>query len=377
MKEIALLGATGSIGTQTLDVVRTHPELFRVHAMTAGWNTKLFVSQLEEFRPSFAVVASEQTAKEMNILFPDIEFSWGVQGLCEAASAPAVHMTVNGLMGMIGLQPTMAAIEAGKDVALANKETLVTGGAVVMDAVSRAGVRLLPVDSEHSAIFQCLQGQSAPERLILTASGGPFRGWTKEQLKSVTKEQALKHPNWSMGQKITVDSATMMNKGLEIIEARWLFDMEPERIDVVIHPESILHSAVVFSDGSVIGQMGFPDMRIPISYALSWPRRLKAMEKPVDLTALGCLHFEKPDPNTFRCLGLAMEAVRAGGSYPAVLNAANEEAVAAFLREEITFFRISELVEAALDQHKGCAINSIEDVLALEKAARAEVRALI
>ncbi len=377
MKEIALLGATGSIGTQTLDVVRAHPELFRVHAMTAGRNLKLFASQLEEFQPSFAVVASERAALDMQGLFPSIEFSWGIRGLCDAASAPAVHMTVNGLMGMIGLQPTMAAVEAGKDVALANKETLVTGGAVIMDAVRRAGVRLLPVDSEHSAIFQCLQGQAAPDRLILTASGGPFRGYTKERLKSVTMEQALKHPNWSMGQKITVDSATMMNKGLEIIEARWLFDIEPGRIDVVIHPESILHSAVVFADGSVIGQMGFPDMRIPISYALSWPQRLKTAEKPIDLTALGCLHFEKPDPHTFRCLGLAMEAAVAGGSYPAVLNAANEEAVAAFLREDISFCRIAELVESALARHEGCAVNSIGDVLALEQAARADVRSLI
>ena len=376
MKNIALLGATGSIGTQVLDVVRGNPEQYRVQAMTAGWNMELFARQLKEFRPAFAAVASENAAITMAELFPDIQFSWGMEGLCAAASAEDAQMTINGLMGMIGLRPTLAAVEAGKDVALANKETLVTGGEVVMDAVKRTGVRFLPVDSEHSAIFQCLQNQNPPERLILTASGGPFRGYTKEQLKTVTKAQAMKHPNWSMGAKITVDSATMMNKGLEIIEAKWLFDMDPQKIDVVIHPESILHSAVVFPDGSVIGQMGWPDMKIPISYAMSYPDRLMRTEKKLDLTELGCLHFEKPDPETFRCLGLALEAVVAGGSYPAVLNAANEEAVAAFLRDEISYVQIGELVEAALQNHDGAALRTVDDILGLEKVTRAKVRSI-
>lgn len=377
MKNIALLGATGSIGTQVLDVVRENPDKFRIHAMTAGRNMELFALQLQEFCPAFAAVAEENAARALAESFPDIQFSWGMEGLCAAASAEGVGMTVNGLMGMIGLQPTLAAVEAGKDVALANKETLVAGGEIVMDAVRRAGIRFLPVDSEHSAIFQCLQKQALPERLILTASGGPFRGYTKEQLKAVTKDQALKHPNWSMGAKITVDSATMMNKGLEIIEAKWLFSMDPKKIDVVVHPESILHSAVVFRDGSVIGQMGRPDMRIPIAYAMSYPERLRSTETKLDLTVLGSLHFEKPDPETFRCLGLALEAATAGGSYPAVLNAANEEAVAAFLRGEVRFFQIGELVEAALEQHDGATVRAVDDILELEKVTRANIRSIV
>ena len=297
--------------------------------------------------------------------------------MCAAASLGDVRMTVNGLMGMIGLQPTMAAVNAGKDVALANKEALVPGGEIGMDAVRRAGVEFLPVDSEHSAIFQCLQNQAPPRRLILTASGGPFRGYSCQQLRTVTRAQALKHPNWTMGAKITVDSATMMNKGLEVIEARWLFDMEPDRIDVVIHPESILHSAVVFRDGSVIGQMGKPDMKIPIAYALSYPERLENSEEHLELTEPGCLHFEKPDPRTFRCLGLAFEAVAAGGSYPAVLNAANEEAVTAFLRDEICFAEIAELVETVLQGHKSTTIRSVEEILALESETRRMIRSIL
>ncbi|HRV33234.1 MAG: 1-deoxy-D-xylulose-5-phosphate reductoisomerase [Eubacteriales bacterium] len=377
MKNIALLGATGSIGTQVLEVVRANPDRFRVCSMTAGWNTELFSRQIQTFKPMYASVATENDARILQKLFPQVQFSWGMEGLCAAASLGDVRMTVNGLMGMIGLQPTMAAVNAGKDVALANKETLVTGGEIVMDAVRRAGVEFLPVDSEHSAIFQCLQNQAPPRRLILTASGGPFRGYSCQQLRTVTRAQALKHPNWTMGAKITVDSATMMNKGLEVIEARWLFDMEPDRIDVVIHPESILHSAVVFRDGSVIGQMGKPDMKIPIAYALSYPERLENSEEHLELTEPGCLHFEKPDPRTFRCLGLALEAVAAGGSYPAVLNAANEEAVTAFLRDEICFAEIAELVETVLQGHKSTTIRSVEEILALESETRRMIRSIL
>lgn len=377
MKKIALLGSTGSIGTQALEVVRAHPDQFQVTAMTAGRNMDLFARQLKEFRPAFAAVSSDRDASDLQTAFPETEFSWGTEGLCAAAAAGGADMTLNGLMGMIGLEPTMAAVKAGKDVALANKETLVTGGSLIMEAVKKSGVRFLPVDSEHSAIFQCLQNQSPPEGLILTASGGPFRGYTKERLRQVTREQALKHPNWSMGAKITVDSATMMNKGLEVIEARWLFDLDPDRIQVVIHPESILHSAVIFRDGSVIGQMGWPDMKVPISYALSYPSRLVHSEKRLDLTELGCLHFENPDPETFRCLGLALEANQAGGSFPVVLNAANEEAVSAFLRGGIEFYRIPELVETALNRHDGAPAGSLEEILELEAETRIRIRSAI
>lgn len=374
MKSIALLGSTGSIGTQVLEVVKAHPDRFRVLAMTAGQNIDLFARQLRAFQPAFASVAMEKDAALLQKSFPEIEFSYGMEGLCAAASLDGVDMTINGLMGMIGLQPTLAAVKSGKDVGLANKETLVTGGSIIMEAVKKAGIRFLPVDSEHSAIFQCLQGQTPPEGLLLTASGGPFRGYTKEQLRSVTKEQALKHPNWSMGAKITVDSATMMNKGLEVIEACWFFDLEPSKVEVLVHPESILHSAVVFRDGSVIGQMGWPDMKVPISYAMSYPERLFHSDRRLDLAELACLHFEKPDPGTFRCLGLAREAMEAGGSCPVVLNAANEEAVAGFLEGKIEFYRIPELVEEALNGFKGAPAESVAEILDLEAETRRRVR---
>ncbi|HHX92872.1 MAG TPA: 1-deoxy-D-xylulose-5-phosphate reductoisomerase [Clostridiales bacterium] len=377
MKYIALLGSTGSVGTQVLDVVRSHGHRFRICAMSAGHNIDLFASQLEEFRPEFASVACEQAAAVLSRRFPDIRFSRGMEGLCETASCDQAHTVVNALVGMIGLQPTAAAILTGKDVALANKETLVAGGALIMSLAKKKNVRLLPVDSEHSAIFQCLQNQAPADRLTLTASGGPFRGYTREQLRSVTKEQALAHPNWTMGEKITVDSATMMNKGLEVIEARWLFDIPPERIDVVVHPESILHSAVSFVDGSLIGQFGWPDMKIPIAYALSYPDRLPDVGKRLDLADAGCLRFERPDEEAFPCLRLAREALLAGGSYPVVLNAANEEAVAAFLRGTIPFHRIAECIEEVLSSHRGSDAASIEGILEEEQRTRASVRSLI
>jgi 1-deoxy-D-xylulose-5-phosphate reductoisomerase len=299
----------------------------------------------------------------------------------EAAVHSEGQLVVNSLLGMMGIRPTYEAILAGKDIAFANKETLVAGGSLIMDAVKKRGVRFLPVDSEHSAIFQCLQDHAGNpvRRILLTASGGPFRGYTREQMQSVTKAQALKHPRWTMGAKITVDSATMMNKGLEIIEASWLFDTPAEKIEVHVHPESILHSAVEFMDGSVLGQMGNPDMRVPIAYALSWPKRLALTEdeamdggavKPLDLFAAGALHFEKPDLNAFRCLALAYKAIELGGSYPIVLNAANEEAVAAFLADRIRFARIGELVERAMELHRPAQICSVEDILEVERETR-------
>ena len=307
MKKITVLGSTGSIGTQSLEVIKAHPDRFRVEALTCGKNKKKLEEQIEKFRPAFAVTEREEDAHDLMRKFPRTEFSWGEKGLIEAAEG-GCDMVLNALMGMRGLAPTYAAIQAGKDIALANKETLVAGGELVMDAAAKAGVKLLPVDSEHSAIFQCLEGnQNRPvKKILLTASGGPFRGYTKEQLENVTLVQALKHPKWNMGAKITIDSATMMNKGLEVIEARWLFDVEAEKIQILVHPQSIVHSAVEFMDNSVIAQLGVPDMRIPISLALGYPDRLKNGERELDFFGEGSnLTFEKPTgrklPGGYEC----------------------------------------------------------------------------
>ncbi|MBP5750491.1 MAG: 1-deoxy-D-xylulose-5-phosphate reductoisomerase [Firmicutes bacterium] len=381
MKHIAILGSTGSIGRQSLDVVRAHRSLFTVSALTCGRNIALFREQLKEFKPALAVCAQKEDAQSLAAEFPGIRFLHGPEGILEAAVSPDAELVVNSLLGMMGIRPTYEAVLAGKDISFANKETLVAGGSLIMDAVKKSGVNFLPVDSEHSAIFQCLQGRADNRirRILLTASGGPFRGYTAEQMRGVTKEQALKHPRWTMGAKITVDSATMMNKGLEIIEASWLFDVPASRIDVHVHPESILHSAVEFMDGSVLGQMGNPDMRVPIAYALSWPDRLELTEdnvmeggcvQPLDLFSAGALHFEKPDPEAFKCLALAYRAIESGKSYPIVLNAANEEAVAAFLAGRIRFFEIGELVEKAMDAHKAADISCIEDIFEVEREAR-------
>lgn len=377
MKQICILGATGSIGVQALDVVRSHPESVRVISMTAGLNVELFAEQLKEFQPLFAAVNRKEDALRLAAQFDQIRFSCGLDGLCEAASHPDVDMTLNALVGMIGLKPTVAAIAARKHIALANKETLVAGGALVMNIAKANGVSILPVDSEHSAIFQCIQNQTKPERITLTASGGPFRGYTQPQLRTVTREQALAHPNWDMGAKISVDSATMMNKGLEIIEAHWLFDIPPDRIDVVVHPESILHSAVSFADGSLIGQFGWPDMKIPIAYALSYPERLPDIGKTLHLADVGMLRFEKPDMDTFVCLRLAREAIAAGESYPIVLNAANEEAVAAFLDGQILFYQIVSCVEEALQKHKSTTCSDVDEILEVEYETRQSVRSFI
>ena len=372
MKNLSILGSTGSIGTQTLDIIRKHKDEFKVTALTCGHNISLFREQLKEFSPSFAVCAEKSDMEILGKEFPNIDFSFGLDGICTAASLESVDMVVNSLLGMMGIKPTYEAINAGKDIAFANKETLVAGGDLIMNAVKEKGIAFLPVDSEHSAIFQCLQGAAGNrlKKILLTASGGPFRGYTKEQLKSVTKAQALKHPNWSMGAKITIDSATMMNKGLEIIEACRLFDVPAKDIEVVVHPESAIHSAIEFEDGSIIAQIGRPDMRIPIGYALSYPRRLDNIGESLDLFKLSAMHFEKPDPEVFKCLGLAMKAIDAGGSYTIVLNAANEEAVAAFLKDRISFVQIGDAVEEALNKHVRKQISSVDDIFEVEKTAR-------
>ena len=369
MKKITVLGSTGSIGTQSLEVIKAHPDRFRVEALTCGKNKKKLEEQIEKFRPAFAVTEREEDAHDLMRKFPRTEFSWGEKGLIEAAEG-GCDMILNALMGMRGLAPTYAAIQAGKDIALANKETLVAGGELVMDAAAKAGVKLLPVDSEHSAIFQCLEGnQNRPvKKILLTASGGPFRGYTKEQLENVTLAQALKHPKWNMGAKITIDSATMMNKGLEVIEARWLFDVEAEKIQILVHPQSIVHSAVEFMDNSVIAQLGVPDMRIPISLALGYPDRLKNGERELDFFGEGSnLTFEKPNPEVFGCISLAYEAIARGGSCPAVMNAANEVLVAAFLEEKIRFVDIEKTLACILDAHKTAYNLDLEGILEIDK----------
>lgn len=379
MKKITVLGSTGSIGTQSLEVIKAHPDRFRVEALTCGKNKKKLEEQIEKFRPAFAVTEREEDAHDLMRKFPRTEFSWGEKGLIEAAEG-GCDMVLNALMGMRGLAPTYAAIKAGKDIALANKETLVAGGELVMDAAAKAGVKLLPVDSEHSAIFQCLEGnQNRPvKKILLTASGGPFRGYTKEQLENVTLAQALKHPKWNMGAKITIDSATMMNKGLEVIEARWLFDVEAEKIQILVHPQSIVHSAVEFMDNSVIAQLGVPDMRIPISLALGYPDRLKNGERELDFFGEGSnLTFEKPNPEVFGCISLAYEAIARGGSCPAVMNAANEVLVAAFLEEKIRFVDIEKTLACILDAHKTAYNLDLEGILEIDKETRKLTREIL
>jgi len=376
MKRISVLGSTGSIGTQTLDVVRRHRGLFRIAALTAGKNIDLFRKQLAEFSPQYAAVSSPEDAKLLSREFPSIDFSYGLDGINKIAADNSTGMTVNALVGSMGIAPTYEAVKAGKTIAFANKETLAAGGELIMRSVKEYGARLLPVDSEHSAIFQSMQASPGAKvkRIILTASGGPFRGWSKEQLKTVTREQALHHPNWNMGPKVTIDSSTMMNKGLEVIEAYWLFGVPYENIEVVVHPESILHSAVEFEDGCIIGQMGCADMRMPIAYALSYPERLDNIGESLDLFKLGAMHFEKPDLSVFRCLALTFEAIKAGNGATAALNAANEEAVRAFLEDKIEYYRIPELCEEALQHHEGRSISCLEDIYEIENKTRGFVK---
>ena len=376
MKKIAILGSTGSIGTQALDVISKNKDKFEVYALSCDKRVDVLEEQIKAFAPKIAVTTLESDALELSKKYPDTDFCCGTSGLVNAATSDC-DMVLNSLVGISGLLPTYEAVKKGKEIALANKETLVAGGNVIMEAVKKHGAKLLPVDSEHNAIFQCLLGNSQKQvkKIILTASGGPFRGWTLEQLQNVTVEQALNHPNWSMGSKITIDSATMMNKGLEIIEAKWLFDIPEDKIEVVVHPQSIVHSMVEYCDGSVIAQMGKPDMRVPISYALGYPERIDAEESSLDFfTEAKNLTFEKPDEDTFYCLKLARFAIKdENSSCPVVLNAANEVLVQLFLEKKIGFLDIQRNLEKILETHKPEYNQDIEAILALDKKVRKEV----
>lgn len=371
MKNIAIIGSTGSIGTQTLEVVRANNDL-RVVALAAGNNVDLLEKQVREFKPVYACMASEEKAKELRERLSDISVKilCGMEGLLEIAVIPEVEILVTAIMGMIGIRPTIAAIEAGKDIALANKETLVTAGHIIMPLAKEKKVRILPVDSEHSAIFQSMQGVKKEEvsKLLITASGGPFRGKKREELENIQVEDALKHPNWAMGRKITIDSSTLVNKGLEVMEAKWLFGMELEQIEVVVHPQSVIHSMVEYKDGAIIAQLGTPDMKLPIQYALYYPDRKFLAGERLDFAKLGTMTFEKPDMETFRGLPLALEASKKGGSMPTVYNAANELAVAKFLDRKIKYLEIVEIIEACMREHKIIENPSVDEILEVEKS---------
>lgn len=368
-KNIAVLGSTGSIGTQTLEIVRANPEL-KVAALAAGTNVNLMEAQIREFHPLLACMWSGEAARDLALRVADmpVRVVCGMDGLLEIAAMPEADILVTAVVGMIGIRPTIAAIEAKKTIALANKETLVTAGHLIMPLAKERGVSILPVDSEHSAIFQSLQGQprARVQKILLTASGGPFRGKTKEQLAGMTVEDALRHPNWSMGKKVTIDSATLVNKGLEVMEARWLFDVSLEQIEVLIHPQSILHSAVQFADGSIIGQMGLPDMKLPIQYALFYPDRKPMGGEQADLCRIAQLTFEKPDTETFSGLPMALEAAEAGGTMPTVFNAANERAVSLFLQKKIRFLQIYELIKACMSAHRIVNNPNVNEILEAE-----------
>jgi 1-deoxy-D-xylulose-5-phosphate reductoisomerase len=378
VKAITLLGSTGSIGTQTLDIVEHHPDKFRIVGLAAGSNVEMLAQQVRQFRPEIVAIGNESKFSELKDALSSLDYQpiivTGAAGTIEVAAYGDAESVVTGIVGCAGLLPTIAAIKAGKDIALANKETLIAGGPVVLPLVEEYGVKLLPADSEHSAIFQCLQGvpSGGLRRIILTASGGAFRDLPAEKLASVTIADALKHPNWSMGQKITIDSATLMNKGLEVIEAHYLFGVDYDNIDIVVHPQSIIHSLIELQDTSVLAQLGWPDMRLPLLYALSWPDRISTDWKKFDLVTAGDLTFRAPDRQKYPCIDLAYAAGRAGGSMPAVLNGANEQAVALFLAEKIHFLDIPKVIEKVCDKHRNdfTSTPSLDDILAADIWAR-------
>ena len=373
MKNVAILGSTGSIGTQTIEVLKANPDDFKLVAISAGSNIRLLEEQIREFHPEICAVWDENKAKELEIAVADVVPSCrivsGMDGLIEVAVIDSSDILITAVVGMIGITPTIAAINAGKDIGLANKETLVTAGHIIMPLAKEKGISILPVDSEHSAIFQCLNGERENHinKILLTASGGPFRGKTREELAEVTLEMALKHPNWSMGRKITIDSSTMVNKGLEVIEAKWLFDVDPSQIEVVVQPQSIIHSMVEFDDGAVMAQLGTPDMRLPIQYALYYPKRVYLEGKRLDFSTLTEITFSKPDPDTFLGLRYAYKAIECGGSMPTVFNAANECAVAKFLNKEIQFLEIYEMIDYCMNEHTNISDPSVEQILETEK----------
>lgn len=380
-KHIAILGSTGSIGTQALEVIEEHPDFFEVEILTAGKNANLLIQQAQKFKPNAVVICDEDKYNEVfDALDPlDIKVWAGEKALAESTQMESIDLVLTSLVGYSGLLPTIKAIEAGKDIALANKETLVVAGELITSMAYEKGVNIYPVDSEHSAIFQCMAGEfhNKIEKLILTASGGPFRGRDKKYLANVTKAQALKHPNWDMGAKVTIDSASLMNKGLEVIEAKWLFGLKPDEVDVIVHPQSIIHSMVQFEDGSIKAQMGLPDMRLPIQYAMTYPHRLPASFPRFNFTDYPNLTFEQPDTDTFRNLALAYEALHKGGNAPCVLNAANEIAVEEFLKDNISFLKMSEVVEKCLEKIDFISSPQYEDYVETNKITRIKALELI
>ena len=378
-KQIAILGSTGSIGTQALQVIEEHPDLYEAYALTANNQVELLAAQARKFMPAAVVIANEAKYLQLKEMLADlpIQVYAGADALCEIVEAKPIDVVLASMVGYAGLRPTMNAIRAGKAIALANKETLVVAGELINALAQQYHTPILPVDSEHSAIFQCLEPNNALEKVILTASGGPFRKFTMEQLQHVTKEQALKHPNWDMGAKITIDSATMMNKGFEVIEAKWLFGVRPDQIEVVVHPQSVIHSMVQYEDGAVKAQLGMPDMRLPIQYAFSYPQRIKASFDRLDFTTMKELTFEQPDTNRFRCLALAYEALNRGGNMACIVNAANEVVVSAFLKDRIPFLRMSEVIEQSMAKVPFIQTPTYEDYVATDAEARRIAESLI
>ena len=378
-KQIAILGSTGSIGTQALQVIEEHPDLYEAYAITANNQVELLAEQARKFMPAAVVIANESKYAQLKELLADlpIQVYAGADAICDIVQAEPVDMVLASMVGYAGLRPTINAIKAGKEIALANKATLVVAGELINNLISQYHTPLFPVDSEHSAIFQCLEADNRLEKVILTASGGPFRTFTKEQLEHVTKEQALKHPNWDMGAKITIDSATMMNKGFEVIEAKWLFGLRPEQIEVVVHPQSVIHSMVQFQDGAVKAQLGVPDMRLPIQYAFSYPKRLQSSFDRLDFSQMTALTFEQPDTDRFRCLALAYEALNTGGNMACIVNAANEVVVSAFLHDRISFLQMSEIIEQTMSRVAFIKTPTYEDYVATDAEARRVAESII